>query len=242
MLSAIAGLRDCGQNAASEAVEPLAAIACDPRIPAEVRATACKVLRWLGSESRPVWPVLANVVVGAAGAPADRAVRVEAALAVIDSADLSELVAGLINDSGKRREVLAVLREAGPEAASTRQTLQEMWARGAPASNQPAPPPAADQPEDTEPQPPTDRLEAIESALVQIQKRLEATPAPSKEKDWYTVDEAAELTKLKAWTVRDACNKSRIAAEKSPDGRWRISREEVGKIQNRGLPKQASGE
>ena len=53
----------------------------------------------------------------------------------------------------------------------------------------------------------------------------------------YTVSEAAELTKLSEWTVRNACNKGRIKAEKSPDGQWRIPRDVLVKIQNEGLPK-----
>ena len=54
--------------------------------------------------------------------------------------------------------------------------------------------------------------------------------------DPLTVDEAAELTGFKQWTIRDGCNKGRIKAEKSPDRRWRISHEELLKIQNEGLP------
>ena len=49
--------------------------------------------------------------------------------------------------------------------------------------------------------------------------------------------EAAELAKLSEWTIRNACNKGRIKAQKGPDEKWRISREELVKIQNEGLPK-----
>ena len=73
--------------------------------------------------------------------------------------------------------------------------------------------------------------------MARIEKGLKASQAASPDKIAYTVSEAAELTKLSEWTVRNACNKGRIKAEKSPDGQWRIPRDVLVKIQNEGLPK-----
>ena len=87
--------------------------------------------------------------------------------------------------------------------------------------------------------PPTsgaERLAALESTLARIEKGLKASQAASPDKHAYTVGEVAELAKLSEWTVRNACNKGRIKAEKSPDGRWRIPRDELIRIQNEGLP------
>ena len=82
-----------------------------------------------------------------------------------------------------------------------------------------------------------DRLATLELTLARIEKGLKASQATSPDKHAYTVSEAAELTKLSEWTLRQACNKGRIKAEKSPDGQWRIPRVVLVKIQNDGLPK-----
>ncbi len=82
-----------------------------------------------------------------------------------------------------------------------------------------------------------ERLAALESTLARIEKGLKASQAASPEKHAYTVSEVAELTKLSDWTIRNACNKGRIKAQKGPDGQWRIARDELIKIQNEGLPK-----
>jgi excisionase family DNA binding protein len=85
----------------------------------------------------------------------------------------------------------------------------------------------------------TDGMERIEAQLVEVRdtlKKLEQSMRPA-EKDFYTVEEAAEITPYAAWTLRRACHDGRITALKSPNGQWRIAREEVIKITNQGLPK-----
>jgi hypothetical protein len=52
----------------------------------------------------------------------------------------------------------------------------------------------------------------------------------------YTVSEVAEATGYSLWTLRHACNKGRIKADKGPNGQWRIKREQLLAIQNEGLP------
>jgi len=79
---------------------------------------------------------------------------------------------------------------------------------------------------------------SLEAQLAEIQGLLkkQAKQAQAAGRKSYTVDEVAELTGFKQWTIRDGCNRGRIKAEKSPDRRWRISHEELLKIQNEGLP------
>ena len=82
-----------------------------------------------------------------------------------------------------------------------------------------------------------DRLAAMESGMAEIKELLKSQQAGSVEKEWYSVDEVAELAKLAVWTIRNACREGRIKAEKGPDGQWRIHRDELGHIQNHGLRK-----
>jgi hypothetical protein len=56
------------------------------------------------------------------------------------------------------------------------------------------------------------------------------------ERSSYTVEEVAQLTRFKPWTIRHACNTGRIKANKGPDGKWRVSHAELRKLQDEGLP------
>jgi excisionase family DNA binding protein len=79
---------------------------------------------------------------------------------------------------------------------------------------------------------------SLEAQLAEIHGLLkkQAKQAQAAGRKSYTVDEVAELTGFKQWTIRDGCNRGRIKAEKSPDRKWRISHEELLKIQDEGLP------
>ncbi|MCY2987995.1 MAG: helix-turn-helix domain-containing protein, partial [Planctomycetota bacterium] len=81
---------------------------------------------------------------------------------------------------------------------------------------------------------------SLEAQLAEIQGLLkkQARQAQAAGRKSYTVDEVAELTGFKQWTIRDGCNRGRIKAEKSPDRKWRISQETLLKIQDEGLPKE----
>ena len=76
--------------------------------------------------------------------------------------------------------------------------------------------------------------------LSAIRELLEERQASSLTKDWYTVDEVAKLTKLRPYTIRQACNFGRIQDDwKKKDvrtGKWRIHRDAIVQIQNEGLP------
>ena len=64
---AIEGLANCGQDAASEAVDTLAVVVRDGRLAADTRVAACKVLGWLGPDAKSASGALADVIVGAGG-------------------------------------------------------------------------------------------------------------------------------------------------------------------------------
>lgn len=59
-------------------------------------------------------------------------------------------------------------------------------------------------------------------------------------KEWYSTQEAAEILNKRPYTVRNWCRMGRVRAEKieagrGVDGEWRISHEELTRIQNEGL-------
>jgi hypothetical protein len=75
-----------------------------------------------------------------------------------------------------------------------------------------------------------DRLEALLNQLVQ-QRAV---------KDWYTVQEAAQLLGRAEFTVREWCRLGRVHAQKRACGRglsqeWAISHQELERIRNEGL-------
>ncbi len=78
-----------------------------------------------------------------------------------------------------------------------------------------------------------ERLERIESMLVVLVERQTV-------KDWYSVDELAQLVGKAEFTVREWCRLGRIKAEKQLSGRgafpaWCISHQELLRYQREGL-------
>ena len=78
-----------------------------------------------------------------------------------------------------------------------------------------------------------ERLERIESMLVVLVERQTV-------KDWYSVDELAQLVGKAEFTVREWCRLGRIKAEKRLSGRgafpaWCISHQELLRYQREGL-------
>ncbi len=78
----------------------------------------------------------------------------------------------------------------------------------------------------------------VRRELAEIKKLLErqALAADSSKRAFLSIDEASQLTLYKPWTIRQACNKGRIKAQKGEDGRWRIPRDTIAKLQEEGLP------
>lgn len=73
--------------------------------------------------------------------------------------------------------------------------------------------------------------------LKSISQRLESTQIV---KEYYTTLEVAHILRKKAYTVREWCRLGRVNAQKAFSGRglddeWRISHDELVRIQNEGL-------
>jgi hypothetical protein len=81
------------------------------------------------------------------------------------------------------------------------------------------------------------RLGTLEATLDEIADSIKkCTP----EKAFYTTQEAAKILGKRPYTVREWCRLARVRAEKALSGRgideeWRISHEELVRIQNEGL-------
>lgn len=89
-------------------------------------------------------------------------------------------------------------------------------------------------------QPSVVAMEKINRELAEIRKLLLAQRSNELVQEWYTVPEAAELTELQPYTVRQACNLGRIREEwRKKDhrtGKWRVHRDAITWIRNHGLP------
>lgn len=87
------------------------------------------------------------------------------------------------------------------------------------------------------------RLDRIEEAVRRIEAivlRLDDTKQQLQTKDFFTTAEVAKLLGKRPFTVREWARLGRVNAEKTHAGRgaepeWRISKEEVLRIQNDGL-------
>ena len=82
-----------------------------------------------------------------------------------------------------------------------------------------------------------ERLARIESGLDDVRRAVVEKPAA---KDWYSVDEAAQILGKSKLTVREHCRFGRIDAKKRQAGRgatseWAISHVELVRVQNEGL-------
>jgi hypothetical protein len=83
-------------------------------------------------------------------------------------------------------------------------------------------------------------LEKINRELEDIRRLLVAQRSSELVQEWYTVPEAAELTGLRPFTLRQACNLGRIREDwRKKDirtGKWRVHRDAITWIRNHGLP------
>ena len=89
-------------------------------------------------------------------------------------------------------------------------------------------------------QPNAAAMEKINRELEEIRTLLLAQRSSELAQEWYTVPEAAELTGLRPFTVRQACNLGRIREDwRKKDirtGKWRVHRDAITWIRNHGLP------
>jgi len=82
-----------------------------------------------------------------------------------------------------------------------------------------------------------ERLQALEQRLDLVH---EAVHIRHSMKEYYTTQEAAKILGRRPYTVREWCRLARVHAEKALSGRgideeWRISHDELTRIQNEGL-------
>jgi hypothetical protein len=152
-----------------------------------------------------------------------------------------ETIARQVDQAEQREEFLSILRRVGSDATAVRQTLESNWSGEYPPSSTEGRPPEA--PLAVSPtQAPlseadSERLAKLESGVAELTQLLKTQSADQNVKDWYSTKEVAERTASGEWTIRQACNKGRISADKGPDGKWRIHHSELEKIKKHGLPK-----
>jgi len=59
----------------------------------------------------------------------------------------------------------------------------------------------------------------------------------ARDRRWYNLHDAGERLSRAAWTLRQLCNHGKIRAEKGEDGQWRISADELARLEQEGVPK-----
>ena len=84
-----------------------------------------------------------------------------------------------------------------------------------------------------------DLSEQILQRLTRIEALLVSGPSEQK-KEWYSVQEVADLLNKSTFTVREWCRLGRVNAQKTKAGRgryseWIVSQEELTRVRNEGL-------
>ena len=59
----------------------------------------------------------------------------------------------------------------------------------------------------------------------------------ARDRRWYNLQDAGERLGRAAWTLRQLCSRGKIRAEKGEDGQWRISADELSRLEQEGVPK-----
>jgi hypothetical protein len=83
-------------------------------------------------------------------------------------------------------------------------------------------------------------MDGIEDRLSRIEQMLETLVKAKTVKDWYSVEEVAEIVSRESYTVREWCRQGRVRASKRPCGRgrakeWVVSHDELTRLRNEGL-------
>ena len=86
----------------------------------------------------------------------------------------------------------------------------------------------------------TEQIQELSDRLTKIESMLSILVERQQVREWYEVEQAAELLGKAPFTVREWCRLGRIRAEKRQSGRgahsqWVISKEELGRFQREGL-------
>lgn len=75
--------------------------------------------------------------------------------------------------------------------------------------------------------------------LTRIEKQnleILASVAPKARRKYLSVAETAKRLDRSAWTIRQLCNSGQIKAVKDNDGRWKITADEVARLEEAGVP------
>ena len=59
----------------------------------------------------------------------------------------------------------------------------------------------------------------------------------ARDRRWYNLQDAGERLSRAAWTLRQLYSHGKIRAEKGEDGQWRISADELARLEHEGVPK-----
>jgi exonuclease VII large subunit len=59
----------------------------------------------------------------------------------------------------------------------------------------------------------------------------------ARDRRWHNLQDAGERLDRAAWTLRQLCSHGRIRANKGEDGQWRISADELARLEEDGVPK-----
>jgi len=59
----------------------------------------------------------------------------------------------------------------------------------------------------------------------------------AKDRRWYDLQEAGERLGRKAWTLGQLCRYGSIQAEQGANNQWRISADELARLEREGVPK-----
>jgi len=78
-----------------------------------------------------------------------------------------------------------------------------------------------------------EELRQIKEQNLEILRLMRA----ARDRRWYTLKDAEDRLSRAAWTLRQLCNCGKIQAEKGEDGQWRISADELKRLEQEGIPK-----
>ncbi len=87
---------------------------------------------------------------------------------------------------------------------------------------------------------PSEPMENLLEILTEIKKQnleILSRLTPKASRKYLSVDEAAERLDRSPWTVRQLCNAGQIVAVKGDDKTWRISADEVARLEENGVPR-----
>ena len=81
-----------------------------------------------------------------------------------------------------------------------------------------------------------EEIRQIKKQNVEILRVIGVAKAP-KGRRWFGLQDAAERLDRSSWTLRQLCGHGKIRAVKGEDGQWRISAEELARLEQDGVPK-----